>query len=202
MQPNSFFFDVSGQPAISPSNTSLDVPAADRSMLLSVNTLIPLSSSIPSASSGSTSPCSAPFSPNGGFPFVSSSDEISPTSICQESMLSVPHHPGLPSDLGYGVIGWDGSLWSNAAGEMLLPEDLDIHSIPPIELGPLKFDGDVVPHPAIQAQDTSGGCLGQVGTTGGVVELPTSYHCGGHAQRHESLEGLFGFPELMIGQGF
>jgi hypothetical protein len=116
--------------------------------------------------------------------------------------LSVPHHSGLPSDLGYGMIGWEENLWSNAAGEVLLPEDLDINSIPPIELsGPLKFDGEVVTHPAIQAQETSG-CLVQAGTTGGMMGLPTSYHCGGHAQRHESLEGLFTYSELMVRQGF
>jgi len=129
----------------------------------------------------------------------------------------------LPDLVDYPIYGWEHGLWTsedcgiapssttsssssgaNVAGEMLIGEDFDLASIPPIELGLSKIiTGD-------HDHGSTGAAYEQQQQQHVLVDEPLSFHHdhtrhhphhqhAHHAHQHESLEGLFGYEGLMAG---
>jgi len=183
-------FNMTGQ--ASPSLHRLTVP--EQPLLQSGQQTISPSSSIASGSSGPPSPHSGPYTPSLFAAAPSSCDDFSsnPNSAVELQ---------LPDLVDYPIYGWENNLWeggaASAAAEMLIGEDFDLASIPPIELGLSKMGGD----------DLQLGGSAFDGTT--LVDEPYHHHHHHHHHanhdhaRHESLDGLFGYEEMMAaGHGY
>lgn len=82
-------------------------------------------------------------------------------------------------DFDFANYAWEQDMWTNA-GDGLLMEGFDLDSIPPIELGLSKGD---------EVQDDVNNAL--------FVDAPQGCYA-----RHESLEGLFDFEDMMASNGF
>jgi hypothetical protein len=147
------------------------------------------SNSIPSGYSSPTSPQAGPFTPVHTLHRQYSLDD------CELGHLSEsrPIDCDSPTDLGmpYPAYSWENTdMWANGS-EMMLGEDFDLNSIPPIELGNAKFQDDLNQFdspPPMQEYSHDPYALQN-----------EQYHLDPHAQG--SFNGLF-FDDMMSGHGF
>jgi hypothetical protein len=203
-------FDISGQPIMggAPTLPTLDLSGVSEhhhAMLLASNQHQHL---ISPASSDSGSPCSAPFTPTYAFPYPGPHD-LSPTAesvladTCAELDLA---GTGAAADLAEGSLGWDpAGLWSDDAGGMLHPEDLDINLIPPIAMNDsssIKYDLSEQHQQQMRMLHDDG--VGYVSHHHSHLEQqmqqPHVQHLHQmHHVSHDSMDGFFGYSELMVG---
>jgi len=184
-------FDMPNQTLMDKHNTLQPLTMPEHPMLLAPHELISPASSMTSGYSSPTSPPLRPYTPVHMLPRQYSLPyESSETSHLSESQMI---DCDSPTDAGmqYPSYSWEETnMWSNDT-EMLMGEDYDLNSIPPIELGNAKFQDD----------------LDQVNSTAAIHDyghdqytLPSEqYHHDPHPQG--SFEGLF-FDDMMSGHGY
>lgn len=121
----------------------------EHGMLLQGHAMISPASSVGSASSGPGSPNSAPFTPTTGmlshhFSEMSALDSSSCEAMSQADLHEQQMQMQMyQQDLDLAGYAWDAtSIWGPT--DLLIAEDFDINSIPPIELGIPKFDEHMV----------------------------------------------------------
>jgi hypothetical protein len=186
-------FNMSGQSAVNerPSLHPLTVPN-DSSILLPPHQLISPCSSLVSPSSSVASSSSGPPSPH--------SELYTPANLFNPGMQpSSSSHGGGDAaselhlaDFDYSSYGWENNnMWTTANEDILLGEEFDLASIPAIELGLSKM-----------SEEGAGQENGNV-VFGHVVGIQGSYQDDQqpHA-RHESLEGLFDFEDMIATNGY
>jgi len=97
----------------------------------------------------------------------------------------------LQQDL-YSSYTWESnSIWPASGGEILLGEDFDLNSIPPIELGLPKFGDDMS---VVDAPPQ--GSVDYAQSFGHGMEVP-QFH-----DDRQGVDGMFGFDEMMSRHGF
>jgi hypothetical protein len=199
-------FSMPGPQAITHQNelTLLNGPpiSHDSTILLPDHQVMSCSQSIGSGSSGPSSPSSGPFTPSGAL--CHSFSLLNPSG---DHIRQHPHHDGFASEpqtqaefdlqmqlqlqreLELSSYAWqNNSMWQEGTG-ILLGNDFDLNSIPPIELGLPKLDDDM-------------------GLIESSMNLSDYQECGSPMENRkfqeesQNLDGLLGFEEMMAGHGF
>lgn len=101
----------------------------------------------------------------------------------------------MQQEIDYASYAWENTSMWPPHSDMLLHDDFDIGSIPPIELGLPKYNND----------DTLNLGLGD-SMVGGLGDYSQEYSPTldqfSEENHHQNLEGLLGFDEMMAGHGF
>jgi hypothetical protein len=149
LAPPEFFhgmFNVPDQtPLTDKHNTLQPLALPEQPMLLAPLELIsPVSSSsgsLPSGYSSPTSPHLGPFTPVHTLHRQYSLDECEHGHPSESQTIDCDS----PPDVGmqFPSYPWENNMWANGSSEMMLGEDFDLNSIPPIELGNGKFQDDL-----------------------------------------------------------
>jgi hypothetical protein len=156
-------FDMSGQPAIGQRNEVMPLQglpmSQDPSVLLPAHQIMSSSSSIGSGSSGPSSPRSGPFTPTSSM-LCHSFSQLNPSGDSPHQQLHHNNNNGcapeqqsqtdlelqmemqLQQDLEFASYSWENNSMWQTGPEILLGDDFDLNSIPPIELGLPKFGDD------------------------------------------------------------
>lgn len=195
-------FDMPDQAPLTDRHNTLHPLTMPEPMLLTSLDLISPSStsstSIPSASSTSgSSGYSSPTSPHAGpFTPVHTLHRQYSLEDCEQNQLSESQiiDCDSPTDMGiqYPAYSWENTdMWANGGSEMMLGEDFDLNSIPPIELGNAKFQDEL-------NQFDSSASMQEYGHDQYALQNE-QYHHDPHGQG--SFEGLF-FDDMMTGHGF
>jgi len=165
----------------------------EQPMLLSpVELLSPSPTSSTSLSSGYSSPTSphaGPFTPVHTLHRQYSLEECEhgPLSASQTIDCDSPTDLGMP----YPAYSWENTdMWANGGSEMMLGEDFDLNSIPPIELGNAKFQDDF-------NQFDPSATMQEYGND--QYAIPNEQYHDPHGQG--SFDELF-FDDIMSGHGF
>jgi hypothetical protein len=160
--------------------------------------LAPLELISPSSSASSIpSEYSSPTSPHGG-PFTQAHTLHRQYSLdeCEHSHFSEPQTIDCdsPTDMvmHYPAYPWENDMWANGGSEMMLGEDFDLNSIPPIELGNAKFQDDL-------NQFDPSATMQEFGND--QYALPNEQYHPHDPHGQGSFDGLF-FDDMMSGHGF
>jgi hypothetical protein len=186
-------FNIPDQaPLMDKHNTLRPLTLPEQPMLLGPLELISPSSStsstsLPSGYSSPSSPQSGPFTPVHTLHRQYSPEQCEPGHLPQIDCDS-------PTDMGmqFPAYPWEHTdLWANGSSEMMMGEDFDLNSIPPIELGNGKFQDDLNHFDSSASMQDYGHDQ---------YALPNDqYPHDPHGQG--SFEGLF-FDDMMSGHGF
>jgi len=181
-------------PLVDKHNMLQPLTMPEQPMLLAPLELISPSSSsshsIPSGYSSPTSPQPGPFTPVHTLHRQYSMDD------CEHNLLSDSQIVDCdsPTDMvmQYPAYPWENNdMWANGSSEMMLGEDFDLNSIPPIELGNAKYQDDLNQFDSPSSMQEYGN--DQYGLQN------EQYHHDPHGQG--SFDGLF-FNDMMTGHGF
>jgi hypothetical protein len=216
-------FNMSGQSALNerPSLHPLTVPPNDSTILIPshhqlispCSSLVSPSSSVASSSSGPPSPHSDLYSPSDIFHSAAQQQQQQPNPPSSSQPLGSDAELHL-ADFDYSNYGWENNMWTTTttgatgvgaavANEDILFEEFDLASIPAIEIGLSKMSEEAVGvgvGVGVVGQEENGNVVfGHV-----VGTLGSSYQdeqLQPHA-RHESLEGLFDFEDMIASNGY
>ena len=158
-------------------------------VLLPANQIVSPSSSISSTSSGPSSPASAPYTP------VSTllSENYVPSDPCStdaQAQAEIDLQMEMQIQQEFAAYSWgnNGSLWGSES--VLLRDDFDLNSIPPIELGVPKYAENLT----LAAPNTSELEFGH--------EFSRALEGQQYLDDSQNLEGLLGFDEMMANHSF
>jgi hypothetical protein len=156
-------------------------------VLLSANQMLSPSSSIGSTtSSGPSSPTSGPYTP------VSTliSENYVPSDADAQAQAEIDLQMEMQMQQEFAAYSWgnNGSLWGSES--VLLRDDFDLNSIPPIELGVPKYTENLT----LAAPNASGLEFGH--------DFSHTLEGQQYLDDSQNLRGLLGFDEMMTGHGF
>ena len=154
-------------------------------ILLSTNQIISPSSSRGSISSPS-SPASGPDTPLSTF----LSETYDPCSVDAQAQAEINLQMEMQMQQEFAAFSWgnSGSLWGSES--VLLRDDFDLNSIPPIELGVPKYTENLT----LATPNASGLEFGH--------EFSQALEAQQYVDDSQNLGGLLGFDEMMAGHGF
>jgi hypothetical protein len=148
------------------------------------------SHSIPSGYSSPTSQHGGPFTPVHTLHRQYSLEECDQGHLAESHVIDCDS----PTDMGleYPSYSWaNTNMWANGGSEMMLGEDFDLNSIPPIELGNEKFHDDLSPFDSSVSMQEFG--------QDQYAHQNEQYHHDLDGQG--SFDGLF-YDDMMSGHGF
>ena len=167
----------------------LSVPD-NNAVLLSANQLVSPLSSIGS-SSGPSSPAAGPYTPVSAL-LAESYTLSNPCSIDAQvqAQAEINLQMEMQMQQEFATYSWgsNGSLWGSDS--VLLRDDFDLNSIPPIELGMPKYTENLT----LAAPNASGLEFGQ--------EFSSALEGQQYLNDSQNLTGLLGFDKMMAGHGF
>jgi len=164
----------------------LSVPE-HKASLFATNQIVSPSSSVGSSSSGPSSPTAGPYTPD----FLSENYVPSdPCSADAQAQAEIDLQMEMQMQQEFAAYSWgtNGSLWGSES--ILLRDDFDLNSIPPIELGVPKYTENLT----LAASNASGLEFG--------LEFSDALQGQQYLDDSQNLGGLLGFDELMAGHGF
>ena len=158
-------------------------------VLLAANQMVSPSSSMDSNSSGPSSPTCGPYAPESAL----LSENYMPSDPCgvdAQARAEIDLQLEMQMQQAFAAYSWGngGSLWGSDS--VLLRDDFDLNSIPPIELGVPKYTENLT----LAAPNTSGLEFGH--------EFSHALEGQQYLDDSQNLGGLLGFDEMMAGQGF
>lgn len=162
-------------------------------VLLPANQLVSPSSSIGSSSSGPSSPTSSPYTPTPASTRLC--ENYAQSDLCDadaqaQAQAEIDLQLEMQMQQEFAAYSWgnNGSLWGSDS--VLLRDDFDLNSIPPIELGVPKYTESLT----LAAPNASGLEFGQ--------EFSPALEGQQYLDDSQNLGGLLGFDEMMAGHGF